>query len=51
MTRADQAWFWTERCQQREREVDEHLASGRVTRFDSSRDFLDHLDSWVGSSE
>lgn len=40
----DQRWFWTERWQAREREVDEHVAAGRVTRHGSTEDFLDHLD-------
>jgi AbrB family looped-hinge helix DNA binding protein len=42
---ADQAWFWTEHWQQRERQVDEHLAGGRVTVHQSTDDFLSHLDS------
>lgn len=37
---ADQAWFWTDRWQAMEREVDEHVAAGRVTRHDSVDDFL-----------
>src|SRR5262249_19016093 len=41
---ADQAWFWTERWQRREREVDEHVAAGQVTVHESTEDFLDHLD-------
>ena len=41
---ADQRWFWTDRWQEREREVDEHVAAGRVTRHESAEDFLDHLD-------
>ena len=41
---ADQAWFWTERWQQREREVDEHVAAGRVVVHEASEDFLAHLD-------
>src|SRR5207247_4866416 len=36
---ADQAWFWTERWQRREREVDEHVAAGRVTGHESAADF------------
>lgn len=40
---ADQRWFWAERWQAREREVDEHVESGRVTTHDSTEDFLDHL--------
>jgi AbrB family looped-hinge helix DNA binding protein len=41
---ADQAWFWTQRWQEREREVDDHVAAGRVTVHDSGEDFLAHLD-------
>lgn len=41
---ADQAWFWSERWQQREREVDEHVAAGRLTVHESGSDFLTHLD-------
>lgn len=41
---ADQRWFWSERWQEREREVDEHVAAGRLTRHESTEDFLDHLD-------
>lgn len=41
---ADQAWFWTARRQQLEREVDEHVERGEVERFDSSEDFLTALD-------
>jgi bifunctional DNA-binding transcriptional regulator/antitoxin component of YhaV-PrlF toxin-antitoxin module len=40
---AEQAWFWTERWQEREREVDEHVAAHRVTVHDSTDDFLSHL--------
>lgn len=31
---ADQAWFWTERWQRMEREVDEDVAAGRTTVVD-----------------
>ena len=41
---ADQAWFWTEQWQQREREVDEHVAAGEVAVYESTDDFLTHLD-------
>ncbi|GGH43917.1 AbrB/MazE/SpoVT family DNA-binding domain-containing protein [Microbacterium album] len=47
---ADQAWFWTERWQQREREVDEHVAAGEVTTFDTGEDFLAHVDRLDESS-
>jgi AbrB family looped-hinge helix DNA binding protein len=42
---ADQAWFWTEHWQQREREVDEHVAAGRVQVHESTEAFLDHLEA------
>src|SRR5215470_6963542 len=40
----EQAWFWTREWQQREREADKDLASGRVTRFESDEEFLAALD-------
>lgn len=42
---ADQHWFWTQRWQEREREVDEHVATGQVAVHESTEAFLDHLDS------
>lgn len=42
---ADQLWFWTQQWQQREREVDEHVAAGRVTVHESADEFLTHLDT------
>ncbi|WP_446666489.1 AbrB/MazE/SpoVT family DNA-binding domain-containing protein [Flexivirga sp. B27] len=41
---AEQRWFWTERWQEREHEVDDHVAADRVTLHESTEDFLDHLD-------
>jgi hypothetical protein len=41
---ADQRWFWTERWQQREREVDDHVAAGRVTVDQDGDALLEHLD-------
>jgi hypothetical protein len=40
----EQAWFWTREWQQREREADNDLATGRVTRFESDEEFLAALD-------
>lgn len=40
---ADQAWFWTEHWQRREREVDEHVAGGEVRTHESTEGFLAHL--------
>ena len=42
---ADQAWFWTERWQQMEREAEEAIAAGRVTIVDSVEELLADLDS------
>lgn len=44
---ADQAWFWTERWQAREREADAHVEAGEVTTHGSADDFLTHLDAVV----
>ncbi len=41
---ADQAWFWTEHWQSREREVDAHVAAGRVDVHEDIDDFLAHVD-------
>jgi AbrB family looped-hinge helix DNA binding protein len=41
---ATQRWFWTERWQQREREVDDHVAAGRVTVHEGGEALLEHLD-------
>lgn len=45
---ADQAWFWSEEWQTREREVDSHLAAGETTVYDSGADLLAHLESIDG---
>ena len=42
---ADQRWFWTERWQAMEREVDEHVAAGRVTVVDGPDALFEHLDA------
>lgn len=42
---AGQAWFWSERWQEREREVDAHVERGEVERFESSDDFLSSLNT------
>jgi bifunctional DNA-binding transcriptional regulator/antitoxin component of YhaV-PrlF toxin-antitoxin module len=41
---ADQAWFWTERWQAREREADAEIDAGRLTTHESADDLLRHLD-------
>ena len=40
-----QAWFWTPEWQAKEREADEDIAAGRVTRFESDEAFLAALDA------
>ncbi len=40
---ADQAWFWTDRWQRGEREVDEHIDAGRVAVHADGEDFVRHL--------
>ncbi len=40
---AAQRWFWEDRWQQREKQVDEHVAAGRVTVHDYGDAFLNHL--------
>jgi len=45
---ADQRWFWTDRWQAMEREVDAHLEAGRVVVFDGPDELLDHLDREAG---
>jgi AbrB family looped-hinge helix DNA binding protein len=42
---ADQAWFWTERWQRMEREVDEAVSAGRVTVVDGAEAMLADLDA------
>ncbi len=41
----DQAWFYTPEWQQKEREADEDIARGRISRaFTSGADLIAHLD-------
>jgi bifunctional DNA-binding transcriptional regulator/antitoxin component of YhaV-PrlF toxin-antitoxin module len=42
---ADQRWFWTDRWQSMEREVEEHVAARRVTVVDGPDALFEHLDS------
>ena len=42
---ADQAWFWTDRWQAMEREVDEHIAAGRVMTHDGPEAMFAYLDA------
>jgi len=41
----EQAWFWTERWQAMEREVEEQYARGEGKVFDSAEEFIAYLDS------
>ena len=40
---ATEAWFWDERWQTGEREVDAHVTAGQVARHETADDFLAHL--------
>jgi AbrB family looped-hinge helix DNA binding protein len=42
---AEQAWFWTKRWQQMEREADDAIAAGRVAVVKSVEELLADLDS------
>ncbi len=42
---ADQAWFWTERWQQMEREANDAIAAGHVTVIEGVDELLADLDS------
>jgi hypothetical protein len=41
----DQAWYWTDAWQRKEREAEEDLAAGRYKTFDTMEEFLADLDS------
>jgi bifunctional DNA-binding transcriptional regulator/antitoxin component of YhaV-PrlF toxin-antitoxin module len=42
---ANQAWFWTDAWQKREREADADIAAGRLTAYDDVDALLDDLPS------
>jgi AbrB family looped-hinge helix DNA binding protein len=42
---ASQAWFWSERWQEMEHEVDEHVARGEVITSNDSDEFFADLDA------
>jgi antitoxin MazE len=42
---ASQAWFWTERWQKMEREVDDAVTAGEIEVFDDAESFLANLDA------
>ena len=41
---ANQRWFWSERWQAMEREVDRHVAAGRVTTVEGADGLFEQLD-------
>jgi len=47
---AAQTWFWTDRWQAMEREVDDHVRRGEVTVHESADDFIAHLDRLADDS-
>jgi hypothetical protein len=47
---ADQRWFWADRWQAREREVDAHVGAGEVAVHADADAFLGHLDTLAGQS-
>jgi bifunctional DNA-binding transcriptional regulator/antitoxin component of YhaV-PrlF toxin-antitoxin module len=44
---ADQRWFWTDRWQAMEREVDIHVEDGSTVVLDGPDELFDHLDRAV----
>jgi hypothetical protein len=40
----EQAWYWTREWQTKEREADDDLTAGRVSRYASDENFLTALD-------
>ena len=46
---ADQRWFWTDRWQAMEHEVDVHVAAGRMTVVDGPDELFEHLDKSLTS--
>ena len=46
--RADQAWFWTDRWQAMEREVEEDVAAGRTRVSESIEAMFEDIDAPAG---
>jgi len=44
----DQAWFWTKRWQQGEKEAEEDIRAGRVHRFSDAKSAVAHLHNQSG---
>jgi AbrB family looped-hinge helix DNA binding protein len=47
----DQAWFWTKRWQQGEKEAEEDIRAGRVHRFPNAKAAVAHLHSRAGKKQ
>ena len=47
----DQAWFWTKRWQQGEKEAEEDIRAGRVHRFPDSKSAVAHLHKQTDSNQ
>ena len=47
----DQAWFWTKRWQQGEKEAEEDIHAGRVHRFPDSKSAVAHLHKQTDSNQ
>jgi AbrB family looped-hinge helix DNA binding protein len=45
----DQAWFWTERWQKMEREVEEDIAAGRIHHYNSVDEAIAALEGRAGA--
>lgn len=41
---AEQAWFWTDKWQEGEKEADDNIKTGKVKSFDNIDDLLEDLD-------
>jgi len=46
----EQAWFWTRRWQQGEREAEEDIGAGRLHKFDSAGEAVDFLHRGTGDT-
>src|SRR4030042_3260537 len=47
----EQAWFWTDRWQQGEKEAEEDIHAGRVHRFPDAESAVAHLQTQVGKRQ
>ncbi len=47
----DQAWFWTKRWQQGEKEAEEDIRAGRVHSFPDAKAAVAHLHSQAGKKQ